>query len=60
MKPGDLVRIKYEKPGKYYIIYDKAARSGSFGEEVFVLLNLKDGSKKNVGRYFIEIISEAA
>ena len=59
MKPGDLVSVLYETR-RYYIVLEKLPREGvPFGEQMYRLLGLKDGVKRDVRYSEIKIVNSA-
>ena len=60
MKVGDLVQVKRED-GRYYILLQKVRREEiPFGEQRYILLNLKDGVTRNVSYSQIKVVSSAS
>lgn len=59
MKPGDLVSVLYETR-RFYIVLEKLPREEvPFGEQMYRLLGLKDGVKRDVRYSEIKIINSA-
>ena len=59
MKPGDLVSVLYETR-RFYIILERLPREEvPFGEQMYRLLGLKDGVKRDVRYSEIKIINSA-
>ena len=60
MKPGDLVSVLYETR-RYYIVLEKLPRgiTDPFGEQMYRLLGLKDGVKRDVRYSEIKIVNSA-
>ena len=59
MKPGDIVSVLYETR-RYYIIIEKIPRETiPFGEQMYMLLGLKDGVQRSARYSEIKVISHA-
>ena len=59
MKPGDLVSVLYETR-RFYIVLERLPREEvPFGEQMYRLLGLKDGVKRDVRYSEIKIINSA-
>ena len=59
MKLGDVVSVLYETR-RYYIIIEKIPRDViPFGEQMYRLLDLRDGAERSVRYSEIRIISKA-
>ena len=59
MKPGDLVSVLYETR-RFYIVLEKLPREElPFGEQMYRLLGLKDGVKRDVRYSEIKIVNSA-
>ena len=59
MRPGDIVSVLYETK-RYYIVLEKLPREETpFGEQMYMLLGLKDGVQRSVRYSEVRIISEA-
>jgi len=59
VKPGDLVSVLYETR-RFYIVLERLPREEvPFGEQMYRLLGLKDGVKRDVRYSEIKIINSA-
>ena len=59
MNPGDLVSVLYETK-RYYIVLEKIRRENvPFGDQMYRLLGLKDGVKRDVRYSEIKIVNSA-
>jgi hypothetical protein len=59
VKPGDLVSVLYETR-RFYIVLEKLPREElPFGEQMYRLLGLKDGVKRDVRYSEIKIVNSA-
>tara|TARA_Y100001938_G_scaffold129281_1_gene183995 strand:+ start:590 stop:784 length:195 start_codon:yes stop_codon:yes gene_type:complete len=59
MNAGDLVTVLYERK-RYYIILEKLPRKEvPFGEQMYMLLNLEEGSTRSVRYSEIRMINAA-
>jgi len=59
VKPGDLVSVLYETR-RYYIVLEKLPREGvPFGEQMYRLLDLRNGVKRSARYSEIKIVNSA-
>ena len=56
MRVGNLVTVLYETT-RYYIVLEKAGRRGLYGEQLYRLFNIQDGSTRDVAYSQIKTVS---
>ncbi len=56
MRVGNLVTVLYETT-RYYIVVAKAGRRGLYGEQLYKLFNIQDGSTRDVAYSQIKTVS---
>jgi len=56
MKIGNLVTVLYET-SRYYIVLEKAGRRGLYGEQLYRLFNIEDGSVRYAAYSEIKTVS---